>query len=90
MALSKLSAAHKDPVRSLAKSLNDEERINSARTHNPDYPDIGWVLKTYHACPIGCRIAAPVAEKTKYLWFKFVMFHFAHSVDCHWSIVICQ
>jgi len=85
MTFVKLSTTDEYPVRPYTEGIDNKQRVHSSGTHNPDRPDIWRVLKTSHACSIGCRIAAPVAEKTEYLWFKFVICHFAHSGRCHLS-----
>ncbi len=72
MTFLKLSAANKQTINTYTKGFDNEKRIHSAGTHDPNYPNIGWILKTGNTCRIGCRIATPVTEETKYSWFKKV------------------
>jgi hypothetical protein len=79
MAFPKLSTTHKYTINPRTEGFDNEQGIHPAGTHDPDHPDIGWVLETGNACRISCRIAAPVTEKTHYVWFKW-------SLVCHFSI----
>ena len=89
MAFTKVSPAHKDAVRAVDKTIHEKDGVYSACAHHPDDPDMGRILKTGHPCCIGRRIAAPVAEKTEYPWFRFLICHSTHFVCCHLSFVIC-
>ncbi len=76
MAFTKVSAAHKNAVRSIDKTVHEKDRVNSACAHHPDDPDAGGILKTGHPCCISRRITAPVAQKAKDPRFEFVTCHF--------------
>jgi hypothetical protein len=57
------------------EGVNNKQWIHPARAHDPDGPDIWRVLKTSHASRVGCRITAPVAQKTNDLWLKSLFNH---------------
>ena len=63
MTFAKLSAACKDAVSSFQKTFEDKGGINPAGTHDADGTQVGWILIAGNTCGIGCRVAAPVAEK---------------------------
>ncbi len=65
MALTEVSPTHKDAIRSIDKTIHEEDWVNTAGAHNPDYPHVGRILKPCHSCSIGRCIAAPVAEETE-------------------------
>ena len=76
MAFAKVSATHKDAVRSVYKTVHQKDRVYSARAHQPDDADIGRILETSHPCRISRCITAPVAQKAKDPRFEFVTCHF--------------
>jgi hypothetical protein len=46
MALAKVSAAHKDAIRPVHKTIHQEAGVYSSRAHHPDNTDMGRILKT--------------------------------------------
>jgi len=44
MALSQVSPSHPDAVTTVYETLQDEYRIDPSGTHDPDHPDVGWIL----------------------------------------------
>ncbi len=70
MTFPQLSSTYENAVSTCAKGFDDEYRVHSARTHNPDHPDVRWILKTGNSCGVGRCIAAPVAEEAQYLRLK--------------------
>jgi len=61
MALAEMSATYEDAVGAIEKTVQKEHGVYSARTHDPDDPDMGWILKPRHPGRISRCIAAPVA-----------------------------
>lgn len=70
MTFPELSPANKKTISTYTKCFDNEKGVHSSGTHDPNYPYIGWVLKTGNTCRIGCRIATPVTKETEYFWFK--------------------
>ena len=63
MAVTRVSPGHPDTIRPVTEGSKHELGADPGGTGNPDDPEVGWVLKTAHACQIGSAIAAPVAKK---------------------------
>ena len=61
MAFAQVSAANKDAVGPVDKTIHEKDRVYSAGAHHPDDPDMGRILKTGYPCRITRRIATPVA-----------------------------
>ena len=70
MAFAKVSATHKDAVGLVYKTVQEEYGVYAAGAHDPDHPNMRGILKTRNPCRISRCIAAPVAQKTEYFWFK--------------------
>jgi hypothetical protein len=70
MTFPQLSSPHENAIGTCAKGFDDEYRVHSATTHDPDHPDVRWVLKTGNPCGVGRCIATPVAEEAQYLRLK--------------------
>ncbi len=75
MTLTEVSPAHKDAIRSIDKPIHEEDWVNTACAHDPDYPHVGRVLKPCHPCSIGRCITTPVAEETEDARFVFSVCH---------------
>jgi hypothetical protein len=45
MTIAEMSPGHKDAVAALFERSNDKQGIHSAGTHDPDGPDIRWILQ---------------------------------------------
>jgi len=69
MAFSQVSAAHKDAVGAIDKTIHEKGGIYSARAHYSNNAYMGRILKPAHPCRIRRRIAAPVTEKAENTWF---------------------
>jgi hypothetical protein len=61
MALAQVSAAYKDAIGSVYKTIHQEHSVYSSRAHHADNTDMGRILKTRHPGRVSRRIAAPVA-----------------------------
>jgi hypothetical protein len=70
MAVADVSPGNQYAVRTHLKCLQDEIRVDTARTHYPDNTHIGWILKTADSCKVGSRICTPATCKCHYLWAK--------------------
>jgi len=79
MAISKVSPADQDPVRTALKRPQDVMRRYSARAHYPNYPNVRRVTEATDAGQICCAVSAPVAQKGNDLWLKILQFHFFSS-----------
>jgi hypothetical protein len=79
MAISKVSPAHQDPVRTALKSSQDVMRRYGARAHDPNYPNVRRVTEATDAGQICCAVSAPVAQKGNDHGFKILQFHFSSS-----------
>lgn len=75
MALTEVSSSYKDTIRSIDKPIHEEDRVNTAGAHDPDYPHVGRILEPCHPCGIGRCITTPVAEKTEDARPEFVICH---------------
>jgi hypothetical protein len=69
MTFPELSPAYKYTIDTCREGFDDEQGIHSAGTHNSDYSDVRWVLKTGNTRRIGRRIAAPITEEAQYSCF---------------------
>ena len=76
MTFTELSAAGEDAIRAFNETAQDKGRINPARTHYPDGPQVGRILKPGNPGGIRCRITAPVTEKTQNSGIKII----THSI----------
>lgn len=56
MAFSQVSAHDHDAISPLPEGIDNELRMDHARAHDPDDPDVGWILHPGSAGKIGCRI----------------------------------
>ena len=56
MAFSQVSAHNHDTISPLAEGIDDEFRMNHARTHDSYDSDVGWVLHSGSTGKVGCRI----------------------------------
>ena len=72
MAVTDVSPGHEYAVCTLLKCLEDKIGVDPARTHDPNNPHVGRILKTAHPCQISGRIGAPVARKCYDLGIKYV------------------
>lgn len=61
MTLAQVSAAHKDAVSPIHKTIHQKNSVYSSRAHYPDDADMRRILKTRHPGRISCGIATPVA-----------------------------
>ncbi len=75
MTFTELSAAGKDTIGTLNKTLEDKGRIDPAGTHNPDSSQVWGILEPGNSGRISGCITAPVAEKTQDTGVKL----FTHS-----------
>jgi hypothetical protein len=49
MAVAEVSPAYQNPVGPFLEGFEDKIRGDAAGTHDPDHPDIMWVLHPTHA-----------------------------------------
>jgi hypothetical protein len=70
MAVSNVSPGYEHTVCTHLEGLEDEVGIDSARTHHPDNPQIGGVLKTADTCQVSRGIGTPIASKRNNFWIK--------------------
>ena len=63
MTFTKVSATGKYAVRPGGKALYDKNRVDPARAHYSDSPQVGRILESADTCRVSCRIAAPVTKK---------------------------
>jgi hypothetical protein len=88
MAFAEMSAAHKNTVCTIDKTIHDKDRVDSAGAHHSDNPDMGWILKTGHTGCIGGSIATPVAKEAQNPRFIFPISHLDYSACCQLSFAI--
>ena len=86
MAVTDVSAAYQNPVGPLLQGLEDEIRGNPARTHDPDHPDIGWVLHSADTGQISAGISTPVTAKSDDFRFELS----SHRVFFLFNLVVVQ
>jgi hypothetical protein len=72
MAVTDVSPGHEYAVCTLLKCLEDKIGVDPPRTHDPNNPDVGGILKTTHPRQISGRIGAPVARKCNYFRIKLL------------------
>jgi hypothetical protein len=63
MAIAEMSPGHQYAICSLLERFNNKYRINTARTHNPDSSQVGWILQPGYSCQISPGISTPVTQK---------------------------
>jgi hypothetical protein len=73
MTIAEMSAGYQSAVTSIFQCLNDKNRIDPARTHDPDGPHIGRMLKPGNSGQIRARIRTPVTQECNDFGFK--IFH---------------
>jgi hypothetical protein len=93
MALAEMSATNENTVSAIDKAVKEKLGVYAARAHDPDYPNMGRILKSRHARSVCCGIATPVAKKAEYSGLKFIACHSTFLrllllVNSHWSMVI--
>ena len=72
MTVADVSPCHQYAVGALLKCLEDKIGVDPARTHDPDDPHIGRVLKTADARKVSSRICTPVTGKGDDFWAKLL------------------
>lgn len=75
MAISDVSATHKDAVSTFLESLEDLVRPYGGRAQCSNGSEVWWILKTAHPCQIGAGISAPIAQKTNDCRFELFTGH---------------
>lgn len=75
MTLPEVSTTGKYTVCTVDKAFKDKNGIYTAGTHDPDDPDMGWILESGNACRIRGSITTPVAKKSEYFGFILVRCH---------------
>jgi hypothetical protein len=70
MTVADVSPSHQHAVGAGFKGLQNKVGIDPARTHHPDNPHIGRILKPAHPRKISSGIGAPVARKRNNFRFK--------------------
>lgn len=75
MAISDVSATHKDAVSTFLKGLEDLVRTYSGRAQCSNGSEVWWILKTAHPCQIGAGISAPITQETNDCRFKLFTGH---------------
>jgi len=63
MTVADVSTTDEDAVGAELKGLEDEVGRNPAGTHDPDHPDIGWILDAADARQVGTGVSAPIAAE---------------------------
>jgi hypothetical protein len=63
MALAEMSTTDKNAVGAIDKPVQKKRSVYAPGTHDPDYPDMGWILKPRHPGRISGGITAPVAKE---------------------------
>jgi hypothetical protein len=82
MAVAGVASADDNAVSALFKSTKNEHRIYTAGAGNADDLYISGVSKSRASRKVRTRIAAPVAAKSNYLGFEFVIYrHIASTSD---------
>jgi len=64
MTFPKVSTAGKYTVCAIDKTFKDKNRIYPSGAHDPDDPDIGWILKSGNASCVRRSITTPVAKES--------------------------
>ena len=82
MTFPEVSTTGKYPVCAVDKSFKDKNGIYPAGAHDPDDPNMGWILKSGNACCVRRSITTPVAKKSEYFGFILVRCHLNNSVCC--------
>jgi hypothetical protein len=70
MTFPQLSSTHENAISTCAKGFDDEYRVHSTSTHDPDHPDVRWILKTGNPSGVRRCVATPVTEKAQYFRLK--------------------
>ena len=70
MAFAEMSTTDKNAVSTIDKSVQKKGSVYTPGTHDPDDPDMGWILKPRHPSRISSGIAAPVTKEPQDFWFK--------------------
>jgi hypothetical protein len=78
MAVSDVSPAHKDAVRSFLKGLQNLVRTDGCGTQGSNGTEVRRILQTADAGKVSAGVRAPVAEKADYSRFKLFCGHY-HS-----------
>jgi len=78
MAVSRVSPRNPDAVGAVAESGQDELGAHPGGAGHPNDPDVGRVLEATYACQVSRAVAAPVAQKRRYLWFPISHCHLQH------------
>lgn len=78
MAITEMSPGDQYAVTSLFKSLQNKQRVDSARTHDAYGSNVGWILQPGYTGQIRTGIGTPVTQKSNYFWLKF--FHSTTSL----------
>jgi hypothetical protein len=74
MAITEMSPRYQDAVASLFKRLDNKQRIDPSRAHDPYGSNVGWILQPGYTGQIRSGIRAPVAQKR--YDFRFEIPHF--------------
>jgi hypothetical protein len=79
MAVSEVSPADQDAVRTALKRSQDMMRRYGTRTHHPDYPDVRRITQPADPGQIGGTVCTPVAQKGNDPGLKILFIHFFSS-----------
>jgi hypothetical protein len=71
MTFTRVSTIYQNAISSPLKGLEDENRVHTAGTHEPDDPDSRRVLKAAYPCQIGSSIGTPITTKGNNFWIGF-------------------
>ena len=72
VAVVRMTPADEHAVGALGERVEDELRVDPARTHQADDPHVGGVLEPRHPRQVSRGVSAPVAEKCHDPWLPFI------------------
>jgi hypothetical protein len=75
MTLAEVSASRENAICTAGKALQNKTGVKPPCAHYSYSAQIGWILVASYTSRICCCITAPIAEETKYLWFKGILIH---------------
>jgi len=79
MAISDVSATHKDAIRAFLKRFQDLMRPDCRGAKRSYRPQVRGILQAADTGKVRARVSAPVAQKTDYCRFKLFVGH-RHSI----------
>jgi len=75
MAVAQVSPTHEDAVHTLLKCPQNMVRGYTPGTHDPNSPDVRWILQSTNPSQVSSGVCSPRTQKTNNLGFKINVAH---------------